>query len=148
VAVSVAWPQLGRCGSKAGKHRHTKGRKLQPLKCSRFHLGKTSNRWWACHGRATEHASKVTSVHREQAQHEGCQHKHASEGKKELDWSDGSPMGSLTFRSFCRTRRGRGAWMPCWGRKRGSSLSSLQDRGSLGVDVPVNDVVDRRSRRP
>jgi hypothetical protein len=40
----------------------------------------TSIRWWACHGGATEHASEVTSVHREQAQHEGWRHRHASEG--------------------------------------------------------------------
>jgi hypothetical protein len=76
----VAWPRLGICGSKAGRHKHNKGRKLQPLKCSRFHLGKTSNRWWACHGGAIEQASKVTSVQREHAQHEGWRHRHASEG--------------------------------------------------------------------
>jgi hypothetical protein len=38
--------------------------------------------------------------------------------------------------------------MPCWERKRGSSLSLLQTRGSLGVDVLVEDVVDRQSRLP
>jgi hypothetical protein len=65
-----------------------------------------------------------------------------------LAWSDGSPTGSLTLMSFCRTRCGRGGRMSCWGRKRGSSLSSLQARGSLGVDVPADDVVDRWSRRP
>jgi hypothetical protein len=27
-----------------------KGESFSPLKCERFHLGKTSNRWWACHG--------------------------------------------------------------------------------------------------
>jgi hypothetical protein len=46
-AMSVAWPQLGTCGLKVRRHKHNKGRKLQPFKCSRFHLGKTSNRWWA-----------------------------------------------------------------------------------------------------
>jgi hypothetical protein len=65
-----------------------------------------------------------------------------------LAWSDGSPTGSLTLMSFCRTRCGRGGRMSCWGRKRGSSLSSLQARGSLGVDVPADDVVDRWLRRP
>jgi hypothetical protein len=34
------------------------------------------------------------------------------------------------------------------GKERGSRLSSLQVHGSLGVDVPVDEVVDRRSRRP
>jgi hypothetical protein len=38
--------------------------------------------------------------------------------------------------------------MPCWERKSGSSLSLLQTRGSLGVDVPVDNVVDRQSRLP
>jgi hypothetical protein len=125
-----------------------KGESFSLLKCERFRLGKTSNRWWACHGGAIEHASKVTNVHKEQAQHEGWRHRHALEGKKELAWSDGSPTGLLTCRSFCRTRRARGRRMSCWGRKRGSSLSLLQAHGSLGVDVPVDDVVDRQSRRP
>jgi hypothetical protein len=40
-------------------------------------------------------------------------------------------------------------WMDALlGKKRGSSLSSLQACGSFGIDVPVDDVVDRRSRRP
>jgi hypothetical protein len=62
--------------------------------------------------------------------------------------SNGSPTGLLTCRSFCRTLHGRGGRMLCWGRKRGSSLSLLRAHGSLGVDVPVDDVVDRQSRPP
>jgi hypothetical protein len=84
----------------------------------------------------SRHSTKagVTSMHRM--------------GKEELVWLDGSPTGLLTCRSFCRTRRRRGERMSCWGRKRGSSLSLLQARSSLGVDVPVNDIMDRQSRRP
>jgi hypothetical protein len=75
-----------------------KDESFSPLKCERFHLGKTSNRWWACHGGAIEQASKVTSVHREQAQHEGWRHRHASEGNKEVGLAGGLTNGIVDMK--------------------------------------------------
>jgi hypothetical protein len=70
-----------------------KGESFSPLKCERYCSGKTSNRWWACHGGAIEQAPKVTNVHREQAQHEGWRHRHASEGNKEVGLAGGLTNG-------------------------------------------------------
>jgi hypothetical protein len=66
-----------------------KGESFSPLKRERFHSGKSSNRWRACHGGAIEQASKVTGVHREQAQHEGWRHRHASEGNNGVGLAGG-----------------------------------------------------------
>jgi hypothetical protein len=75
-----------------------KGESFSPLKCEKYCLGKTSKRWWACHGVAIEQASKVTNVHREQAQHEGWRHRHASEGNKEVGLAGGLTNGLVDMK--------------------------------------------------
>jgi hypothetical protein len=78
--------------------------------------------WWACHGGAIEQASKVTNVHREQAQHEGWRHRHASEGNKEVGLAEGLTNGLVDMKVILSNTSGARWTDVRWGRERGSSL--------------------------
>jgi hypothetical protein len=90
----------------------------------------TSNMWWACHGGAIEQASKVTNAHREQAQHEGWRHRHASEGNKEVGLAEGLTNGLVDMKVILSNTSWARWTDVCWGRKRGSSLVGSCKKGT------------------